>query len=254
MTNKSAENRIQQIPEVQQAGLYRLIPIHHGITNSTYQAETGVGTWAIRLDHNTLPGVNRVVEAKLLQKVCQLGLAPAVVVHDLVAGYLVSHWVDEVVWTAEDFNNPQLLKRLAVKLQRLHQVVYNDPSTRLDCRIEHYLEAFDGISEDIEVAIRKTIDRLSLYGFWQQQNKLVHFDLNPGNIIGHDDPMIIDWEFAGSGHPLFDWLVIQYYAPQNIPLPSYVQLDCQEQKEVTRLIQLLMELWPSRLASRQTLQ
>lgn len=245
MSNKADQDFISTLPVVKNAGLLSIEPVHHGTINKTYQVHTQQGIWAARINQNTMPGINRSAEIDILKQIQHLNVAPAMVAYDSEQQYLITEWVSGNSWTPDDLANPELLRKLKAKLQPLHDIFYDNKATYLMARIMEYNLYFSGAADSLKQAINTSVKKLNKTGFWQKQNRLLHFDLHPGNIIGHDDPIIIDWEYAGSGHPMLEWLVIQHYAESDISAFIPKMYQTAEFEEAHELISLLMELWQS---------
>ncbi len=245
MPSKAIEQQLLSIPAVKKAGLLSFEPACQGTINKTYQVETTLGRWAVRLNQNDMPGINRQREIDILTLIQGQDIGPDLIAHDVEKQCLITRWVEGDAWTTDDLANPDLLQRLKVKLGRLHQIHYNNKATYLMARIIEYILFFADASESLKKAISESVKALNQTGFWQKQNRLLHFDVHPYNIIGHENPIIIDWEYAGSGHPLLEWLIIQHYAEKDISeqIPRFNMPE--EHKEASRLIDLLMELWQS---------
>ena len=89
-----------------------------------------------------------------------------------------------------------------------------------------------------------TIQKLDFLNFWKANNTLYHSDLNPNNLLGLNKPTIIDWEFAGQGHPLLDWLILEQQT--TIDLSAYYPTDINPVwvAPAKRMINAMMKLWP----------
>lgn len=245
MPSKAIEQQLLNIPAIKKAGLLSYEPTCQGTVNKTFHVETTLGRWAVRLNENAMPGINRQREVEILSLIKGQDIGPELIAHDVENHYLITRWVDGESWTADDLSNPDLLHNLKVKLSRLHQIEYDNKATYLMARIIEYILFFADASESLKKAISDSVKALNQTGFWQKQNRLLHFDIHPYNIIGYENPIVIDWEYAGSGHPLLEWLIIQHYAKNDISelMPRFNMPD--EQQEASRLIELLMELWQS---------
>jgi thiamine kinase-like enzyme len=185
-------------------------PIPGGITNRNFVLRTGEQTYVARLcEELPLLGISRRNEVVCQQAASSWGLAPEVVHHE--PGLLISRFVEGRTLAAADVREPATLIRLSALLQRLHQswdtmtgeVLYFCPFqvvrtyTRTAARLGAELPVeIDGLLEDARSLSRRIAPFRPV---------LCHNDLLPGNLIDDGHRLwLVDWEYAGIGHPLFD--------------------------------------------------
>ncbi len=236
--------RVALLPEVAAAGLLDIEALTHGTVNKSFKVTTNKGTWVVRFNNDELPGIHRPTEARILEAIQPLDLAPRLIANHVNQGYLITVFCEGTHWTQSDLSNPQQLRRLAEVLQPLHQIPFSCKRTELVFRLVEYIHYFTKMDDGLKSAINKTVSELSHMGFWQKQKQLLHFDLNPMNIICNGDELkIIDWEYAGVGHPIIEWSVIQNYAGVDIQaqIPEFFGIHYPE--KVQKLIDLMMEMW-----------
>jgi len=181
-----------------------------GITNRNYRVRDAGSLYAARLCvERPLLGIDRRNEVACQKAAHSIGIAPELVHHE--DGVLISRYVSGRTLAAEDVRDPAFLPRLAAVLQRLHgswdrltgaflyfcafQTVrtYAATAVRLGARLPGDI---DGCLDDARELSRQ------LAPF---QPALCHNDLLASNIIADDGRVwLVDWEYAGMGHPLFD--------------------------------------------------
>ncbi len=237
-----AEYFLQQIPTLKTAGLTGYKVLSAGSSNFNYRVTTQSGEWVVRINRSSL-GVDRMLEAAVLNLIAPLGLSPKVIENNASAGYLITEYINKHSWDATDFKHSQHIEALQAKLATMHRIPFTHPSSRLDNRVQHYITAIGTVPLDLERQIMSLINELEKLGFWQANRYLFHSDLNPGNLLGHNSPLIIDWEFAGQGHPLIDWLMMEIithvdlssHYPENIE-PAWIA-PCRQ------FLQLMLKIW-----------
>ncbi len=235
--------KLRSIDMVYNAGLLDWQPLYSGTSNHVFKIKTEVGTWVVRFNRAAL-GIDRLKEKEVMALVEPLKLGPKVIVNDPEKGFLVTEYIDRPPWRVNDFKDTTQLKRLKKRLNQLHSIPYEHLPSRLDYRLKLYIKTIQGISASASLKLLTSIQKLEFLGFWEANKSLYHSDLNPNNILGHDKISIVDWEFAGQGHPLLDWLIIEYetkidlsaYFPQDIN-PVWVE-------PARQMIRGMMNLWP----------
>jgi thiamine kinase-like enzyme len=185
-------------------------PIPGGITNHNFVVRTGRQAYVARLcEERPLLGISRRNEVACQQAAAALGLAPEVVHHE--PGLLLSRLVAGRTLAAADIRRPVLIARLAASLGRLHrswdaltgEFLYFCPFqavqtyARTAARLGADLPAeIDDLLEDARSLSRRIAPFRPV---------LCHNDLLPANLIDDGEHLwLVDWEYAGIGHPLFD--------------------------------------------------
>lgn len=185
-------------------------PLPGGITNHNYVVRDGDQSYVARLcEDRSILGIDRRNEVACQRAAHAIGIAPEVAHHE--GGTLVSRLISGRTLTAEDVRGPTLLPRIAVVLKRLHdswdqltgevlafsafQAVrtYAERASRLGARLPGDIDA---LLEDT----RRLARALGPY-----VPVLCHNDMLASNLIVDDRLVwLVDWEYAGMGHPLFD--------------------------------------------------
>ncbi len=235
-------------------------PLSGGITNHNYLVRAGDDAFVARLCVALeLLGIDRRNEIICQREANALGVAPAVVHHE--DGVLVSEHLAARTLKPADLRDPTLIPRLARVLHRLHdgwdrllgEVLYfsvfqtvrtytvtaRTLGARLPDDIDDLLEDARGLSRQIAPFVPV----------------LCHNDLLPANILDDGRRVwLIDWEYAGVGHPLFDLAGVsangQFDEPLDVALLAAYRgtstADPQDLRElrILKTISLLREaLW-----------
>jgi thiamine kinase-like enzyme len=156
-----------------------------------------------------LLGIDRRSEAAAQSVAARLGLAPELIHHE--EGLLVSRHLAGRTLAAADLQDLGLIAHVGAALRRLHdardavtgQLVYfrrfQTIRTYARSAAEQGARLPDEIDELLEDA-RSLPRRIGPF-----LPALCHNDLLPANLIWSDGRLwLIDWEYAGMGHPLFD--------------------------------------------------
>jgi len=181
-----------------------------GITNHNYLVENGSASYVARLcEERPLLGIDRRNEVVCHKAAMSAGIAPEVVHHE--PGLLVSRFQTGRTLSPDDVGDGTVLDRLAIVLRRLHdswdglsgEILYFCPfqSIRTYARTAAALQAWlphdlDELLEDLRLLSRRIAPFRPV---------LCHNDLLAANLIDDDQRLwLIDWEYGGVGHPLFD--------------------------------------------------
>jgi thiamine kinase-like enzyme len=185
-------------------------PLPGGITNFNFRVADGPRTFAVRQgDDDPLLGIDRGAERRCARLAARIGVAPAIVFAE--PPFTVAEFLEGEPLTPDALADHGRLRKLAALLQRVHRaraelsghLPWFSPflvaRTYLDVAREHgYALPFDA------AGVRRTVDALEsqLAPF---RPAFCHNDLMPGNLIEASGRLwLIDWEYAGIGHPLFD--------------------------------------------------
>lgn len=181
-----------------------------GITNRNFVVRSGGEVSVARLcEERPLLGIDRRNEVVCQQAAASWGLAPEVIHHE--SGLLVTRFVAGRTLTAADVREPEVLARLAALLRRLHgswdaltgEVLSFCPfrAVRTYARSAARLGAERPVEiDDLLEDARRLSHRIAPF-----RPTLCHNDLLPANLIDEGRRLwLVDWEYAGVGHPLFD--------------------------------------------------
>lgn len=203
---EKAERALQAIPGM--AGAALLDRLSDGPTNTSFRAEQGGWQYVLRLDKPGAAGLglNRRNEYRIARVVSEAGLAPEPVYYHPEEGVYLRRFRSGSSWTVSDLESPARLERLARLLRELHGL----PPVG---------DVFDPLGAARRYALQLGGDEArTLLGqaenLMQRINKdshvpaLCHNDLVRQNILDGEPLMLIDWEYAGLGHPFFDLAVV----------------------------------------------
>ncbi|MEZ5470275.1 MAG: phosphotransferase [Marinicella sp.] len=240
-------SKLQEIPVIHSAGLLSVTPMQQGLGNQSLLLTTSQGNWVFRMNQTQL-GVNRQLEAQVLQSVKSLNIAPKVIENNPEAGYLIVEHLQQSTWKPQDFSSTKKVKKLQSKLEQLHRIQFTAPASRLDHRIPEYLKDFKVVPHNVSSEITQQLKQLADLRFWSACQYLCHYDLNPLNLLG-DHPWIIDWEFAGQGHALIDWLVMEHESGHDLSSFYPEEINPDWVQPLKKLIHNMMVLWRLNLSA-----
>lgn len=185
-----------------------------GKTNRTYLLTTTLPRHPkllLRLfsKHSEDYGICRTSEHSIHIAVAKIGLAPAIIHWDNNIGFCVMELLEGVPWIKSNFDDPNKSNELSQAIKSYQQLSIEGLS-QFDYlgHLDHYANlAFDALNK---VQQREWLSFRFRLAHWQKApwtRKLTHHDLIAENIIDCADGLkIIDWEYAGLGHPVLDWL------------------------------------------------
>ncbi|WP_317932587.1 choline/ethanolamine kinase family protein [Halioxenophilus sp. WMMB6] len=185
-----------------------------GLTNTAFLLSTPHPNYphlVLRLfsPQTKMYGINRCHEQTIHQLAAEQGISPAILYWDNRLGFSVVEYLPGRTWSQADLESPDKRQALAQIIQRYQQLELTELQPFNYYRhIKNYA--------DRTCALLSKAERLTLKAFlknledWQGcawPKTLTHHDLSPENIIETGSGLqIIDWEYAGLGHPQFDWL------------------------------------------------
>ena len=185
-------------------------PLPGGITNQNYLVRAGTESFVARLClPRELLGIDRRSEVICQRAAHTLGVAPAVVYHE--NGVLVSEYMPARTLAPVDGRDPAFVPRLAALLRTLHdgwdaltgEMLYFSVFQA----VRTYVNRARAIGASLPADIGAMLDdarRLSRQ-IAPFVPTLCHNDMLPANILDNGHRVwLIDWEYAGIGHPLFD--------------------------------------------------
>lgn len=153
-------------------------------------------------------GLNRNAEPAVLRTVAAVGLGPACISADPGRGVLLTEWLPGSAWSAAELRQPDNLRQAAGLLRRVHGVALRWPVVDLAAAIDRYGERAGAGGARLAQAARAQL-QLALdphSGLPAPAPCLCHNDPSPGNFIASPGGglKLVDWEYAGVGHPGFD--------------------------------------------------
>ncbi|MFO0947658.1 MAG: phosphotransferase [Planctomycetota bacterium] len=191
-------------------GTVSLTPITGGITNRNYLVRDLDQWYVARICENKrVLGIDRVNEVACQRAAAEAGIAPPIVHHE--PGILVSQFVQGKTLDPASVRETDMLKRIAATLQRLHgardaltgELLYFSPFQTIRTYVASARRLGAPLPEDIDELVQDSVD-------WSRrmrpfQPTLCHNDLLAANLLADVSQLwLVDWEYAGMGHPLFD--------------------------------------------------
>lgn len=205
-----SESILRSLPIWQ--GEISIEPLSGGLTNLNYRVVDGDRCFAARTGQDDPDiGILRANELACTRAAALQGIAPAIAYN--APGVLVCEFInDAAALTPEMIRDPSRLPRIVSAIQEIHAI---DPGTT--DRLQHF-SPFEVAHKYLDIADRKGLalpahcDHNLANKVHELQNKVrtctptfTHNDMMPGNFLdtGHRI-WVIDWEYSGTGHPLFD--------------------------------------------------
>lgn len=177
-----------------------------GQSNQTLRLVSATEDYVLKCwRHEQLFAVDRELEITIQKQLAQKSFAPKVIDYDLEQGWLLQPY--HQVPSLQYVKLSPLVKAsvLAETLSRIHSVSINIPHWSLAERVEHYLQQLRLLNGALAAEMRQELLPMkSLLNDWLQYPVLCHNDLSMNHILMADPIRVIDWEYAGLGHPLFD--------------------------------------------------
>jgi thiamine kinase-like enzyme len=185
-------------------------PLSGGITNHNYRVRSAGRSFVARVCVELpLLGIDRRNEVVCQRAAHALGVAAGVVHHE--SGVLVSEHIDARTMTPDEMRVPEFVPRIAALLRKLHDGwdaltgemlyfsvfqtnrTYAATARSLGARLPDDIEA---LLDDAARLSRRIAPFVPV---------LCHNDLLPANVLDDGRRVwLVDWEYAGIGHPFFD--------------------------------------------------
>ncbi|RUO29348.1 hypothetical protein CWE12_10225 [Aliidiomarina sedimenti] len=184
---------------------WQLQPVPGGLVNRCWQVDHEGQRYFLKQQgaarHN---GVDRVEEVRLQRALYQHHLTVDIVAWNASYELVLFAWVDAPTLTQSDSTTQ--LKVLADTLWRIHQQAPPLPHWSLSSRVDNYLQAIAQYEAKVANDLAAELAGFApLLTAWDQHPKvLCHNDLAFAHILMSQPPRVVDWEYAGYGHPCFD--------------------------------------------------
>lgn len=153
-------------------------------------------------------GLDRAAELAVLRAAAAAGLGPACLDADPAGGRLLTEWLPGRAWSAGDLREPANLRRAAALLRQVHGLPPAGPVVDLAAAIDRYAALGGPLAPGAAREAREQLARCLAADAGASAGGLClcHNDPTPGNFIAAADGSLrlIDWEYAGLGHPAFD--------------------------------------------------
>jgi thiamine kinase-like enzyme len=163
-------------------------------------------------------GINRRTEYEALTAASRAGIAPHVVLFTQPEGCLITRFVEGHAWTSEEFKAPDVIRRVAVTMRKVHALPairgtfspYRDIERRLAIAQGRGIAPPAGLDALLDKLGRIERERAAL-----ASPVLCHNDPFHNNfLVGTEDGgrvYLLDWEFAGMGDRFFDLASVSYF-------------------------------------------
>lgn len=158
-------------------------------------------------------GLDRVAELHVMREASRAGFAPeplllvpactgtARAAHPAI---LVTRYAAGAAWTPVMLREPTRLRRLAFMLRDLHGARLDGPRLDLKVALARYAAlAGTAAARSLAAGASRLIGELG-----PVEATLCHNDPIASNVVGRQRTLLIDWEYAGVGDPLFDLAVV----------------------------------------------
>ena len=183
------------------------VALSGGITNRNFRVVLGGEPYVVRLHgaQTDLLGIDRESERNANEKAAALGIAPGVAAHG--EGFLVTEYV--MCSALEPAGVAAQAAEVARALRAFHG---SDVTLRARFDVPRLLAQYaavigerGGALPDSYAHARRVAARIA-QALGDAPRRPCHNDLLAGNVIATDDGrvLIVDWEYAGMGHPYFD--------------------------------------------------
>lgn len=177
-----------------------------GQSNQTLRLVSATEDYVLkRWRHERLFAVDRELEVAIQKQLAQQSFAPKVLDYDLEQGWLLQPYYRAQSLEQASLSSMDKASVLAETLSRAHSLSLDIPHWSLAERVEHYLQQLRLLNGALAAQMRQELLPMkSLLKDWLQYPVLCHNDLSMNHILMADPIRVIDWEYAGLGHPLFD--------------------------------------------------
>jgi thiamine kinase-like enzyme len=184
------------------------VPLEGGITNRNFKVRFGDGEYVVRL-HGTdteLLGISRDAERAACDAAAALGIAPELAAN--FEGGAVTRYVRCAPLRAHEI--AARAEEIAVALRAFHRCAVVLPARFW---VPDLLDSYASVVADRggrlpdTYAEARELSVQIVAALPPDRHTPCHNDLLPGNLLrerDHDQIMIVDWEYAGMGHPSFD--------------------------------------------------
>ena len=234
-----------------------------GSGGEVWRCSTSQGSWVVKqhLHEDTAIDLQRMQQLQNLA--AQHGLAPRIVTIDMRNGVEVAEWLPGVVATVADFAQPDYLQSVAQRLGELHRIpVPSAWAARADWQFDilrhvqlrwSRLQARADTAAHAQLAVRVSEAPAQLAAIQDRPRppSLLHLDAHAGNLLASDALVLLDWEYACLGNPIWDLASLLAPLPLDERLGLQVIRAAGRQRDTNwrqlqtarELFMLLSELW-----------
>lgn len=233
-------------------------PLGQGLSNHTWLLRGADDAVVVR-QWRPLDGTRRLrpeFEISLWRAAAARNLAPEILWADVAQGVVAAEFLgDARPWTDRDFSNRDNWPRLSRLMSRFNELNHPLPKYSPLAAAQAYTTGLMGETlTSWEQAQRDELLRLSAeYERDNAATVICHNDLLPANVLELPGGglRLIDFEYAGRGHGVFDWATIAAFGdldgPDRNELLNVMSRDTVLRPEVfpaaVRLVRLLAYFW-----------
>jgi thiamine kinase-like enzyme len=185
--------------------------LHGGFTNRNYRLRDAAGgDWVLRVTGDAeMLGADREAEYAATVNAGGLGIGPVVLAYLRPERVLITRYVDGRGFTEEELRAPEMVRRVALTLRRLHDGPHLTSSFSAFGIVEMYRDNAAALGVPLPEAFGWSWERAeemrAALDSGSRPERPCHNDLLVGNFIDRPDGLrILDWEYAGMGDPSFD--------------------------------------------------
>lgn len=243
---------------------WSLQPLRQGAVNRCWKITSGQRSYFLKQQGvGSQTGVNRAQEIQLqraLSENTQANSGQGVVCPEIVAvsadyQWILFNWLEaDNLADSTALNQPEKMQTLGRTLHQIHQQQVDLPRWSLAERLQTYLAACSKpLAEEF---LRQLTPFQSLVQSWDSEPAtFCHNDLALEHILMTSPIAVVDWEYAGYGHPWFDIasaiVINQLGSEQQYQLCSAYQAASGIETEKTdlmpwcQLVKVINDLWSS---------
>ena len=200
-----------------------------GQSNTSYRLHGRAQSLVLRINRTGLPGTDRAREQQVLARVSSCAFAPETLYCS--NDYWLYRFVIGPVLSSEDFGSTTTVRQAVTALTMVHQTDCGGVIASLD--MPAYLQALEAAGSPTTDGLRALRD---------PARRAAEQEYRPGIALCHGDPLhsnmvrrpggllLLDWEYACAGDPLFDLAALGHYQHLNdrLLLSLYPGIDASE--------------------------
>ncbi len=188
-----------------------------GLTNTNYLVKVRGEKFALRVSgkNTAILGIDRQYEFEAITAASQAGIAPEIVAYLLPEGHLVTRFIEGHHWSWKEYQQPENLDRLILKVKQLHALPPIQAVFSPFRRVERFLGQAQSMGVVRPPDLALFTDHAALIERQQSLDSGIrlcfcHNDLFCVNVIDSGEVRFIDWEFAGMGDLYYDLATLFY--------------------------------------------
>jgi thiamine kinase-like enzyme len=249
--NPTIQQIIAQVPDWRQARSITVEPQRGGLTNTNYLLDVDGDRFVLRLSGgNTADlGIDRRTERDAAQAASDAGIAPELVLFTLPEGHMVTRFVEGHEWTMEEFKAPDVIRRVAGVLRRVHALSPIEGTFSPYRDVEQRLAIARTRNAELPACLDALLDRLHTIEAERADTpkKFCHNDPFHNNFVdGGNVVYLYDWEFAGMGDPFFDLASACHFCTveeKDIMLESYFGQVTEDARRTLHRMWFVVAFW-----------